>query len=76
MKINEKFLRSLKIDDVYGRWQWFNDPEVTKFMNKGKSENTVKKQLNFFNKTNNSKKYSIFAICEKIRKTYRHNRFA
>lgn len=68
MKINGKkiFLRSLNIDDVYGRWwQWFNDPEVTRFMNKGNSENNIKKQLNFFNKTNNSKKFSIFAICEK-----------
>ena len=39
-------LRTLNEQDAVGRWwQWFNDKEVTKFMNKGHHQNTPEKQL-------------------------------
>ena len=58
------FLRPVKEEDVYGRWwQWLNDPEVTRYLNKGHEENTVEKQLCFFRKINNDKN-AVFAICD------------
>ena len=61
------YLRPVRIDDVYGNWwKWFNDLEVTKYMNKGNEKNTPEKQRQFFEKVNGSKNYSVFAICEKF----------
>ena len=52
--IEEKiYLRSTIEKDVYGNWwKWFNDPEVTKYMNKGIVKNTIENQLAFFKKIN------------------------
>ena len=69
MRISGKkiFLRPLHIDDVYGNWwKWFNDKEVTRYMNKGNEKNTPEKQRLFFEKVNRSKYHRVFAICEKL----------
>jgi [ribosomal protein S5]-alanine N-acetyltransferase len=63
---NKIFLRSLTEQDVYGRWwKWFNDPEVTRFMNKGIEKNTPEKQLRFFNNITDNERFAVYAICEK-----------
>lgn len=52
--------------DVYGNWwKWFNDEEVTKYLDKGHERNTVQKQMEFFKKYSRSKKDLILAICDK-----------
>lgn len=59
------FLRLPCERDVYGMWwQWFNDAEVTRYMNKGEEENTTEKQVAFFRKVNESENDFILAICD------------
>ena len=59
-------LRVLKRKDLNGNWyKWFNNKTVTKFMHKGEFRNTRTKQLEYFNKINQSKHDIIFAICNK-----------
>ena len=56
-------LKSLNQQDAVGRWwQWFNDKEVTKFMNKGHNQNTPEQQLDFFNKVKNSNQDCVLGI--------------
>ncbi len=56
-------LKTLNQQDVVGRWwQWFNDKEVTKYMNKGHYRNTPEKQLDFFNKVKNSNQDCVLGI--------------
>ena len=67
-KIN---LRSIKQEDVYGNWWgWFNDPEVTLYMNKGVKNNTIEDQLAFYNKVVSSDNNLVLAICD--HKTNKH----
>ena len=64
-KADNFFIRHISKSDVYGNWwKWFNDTEVTLFMNKGISKNTIKKQLSFYEKINKSENDIIFAICD------------
>ena len=56
-------LRTLNEQDAVGRWwQWFNDKEVTKYMNKGHYINTPEKQLDFLNKVKNSNRDCVLGI--------------
>ena len=56
-------LKTLNQQDAVGRWwQWFNDKEVTKYMNKGHHQNTPEKQLDFFNKVKNSNQDCVLGI--------------
>ena len=56
-------LRTLNQHNAVGRWwQWFNDKEVTKYMNKGHYKNTPEKQLDFLNKVKNSNQYFVLGI--------------
>jgi len=56
-------LRTLNEQDAVGRWwQWFNDKEVTKYMNKGHYINTPEKQLDFLNKVQNSNRDCVLGI--------------
>lgn len=65
------FLRSLREEDVYGRWwQWFNDPVVTEHMNKGYEANTPEKQLDFYRTMSASNTDLVLGICD--RETQRH----
>ena len=66
MMVGQKiYIRSIQEADVYGRWwQWFNDPEVTRHMNKGQEFNSIEKQLAFFNKMRISEGDCVLAICE------------
>ena len=67
-KIN---LRSIREEDVYGNWwRWFNDPEVTLYMNKGVKNNTIEDQLAFYNKVVSSDNNLVVAICD--HKTNKH----
>ena len=60
------FLRNIKEKDVYGNWwKWFNDPDVTAYMNKGQIKNTIQKQLEFYKKVAESKNDLVFAICNR-----------
>ena len=39
-----------------GSWKWLNDKRVTSFMDKGHKNHTLKDQLDYFKKINNSNK--------------------
>lgn len=57
-------LREPDEKDAYGKWwEWFNDREVTRYMNKGNEKNTPEKQLAFLKKTSQSENDFILAIC-------------
>ena len=57
------YLRTLNHKDAIGHWwKWFNDKEVTKFMNKGHEENTPKKQLDFLKRMELSTKDCVLGI--------------
>ncbi len=48
---DDLYLRTLNHKDATSYWwKWFNDKDVTRFMNKGHEENTPKKQLEFLKK--------------------------
>lgn len=65
------FLRLLTEEDVYGRWwEWFNDGEVTKYLNKGQERNTVEKQMSFFRKVNDSGCDFVAGICDSANKRH------
>lgn len=56
-------LRTLNQQHAFGRWwQWFNDKEVTRYMNKGHHQNTPEKQLDFLNKVKNSNQDCVLGI--------------
>jgi len=59
------FLRAPTELDVYGKWwQWFNDAEVSRYMNKGQEKNTVEKQLVFYRKIKTSESDFVACICD------------
>ena len=59
------YLRGLREEDLSGRWyQWFNDPETTRFQNKGYAPNTPHAQRAYFEKLRNSKEDVVFAIVD------------
>lgn len=61
-------IRVIKKTDLNGDWyKWFNNKEITKFMNKGEFKNTRIKQSEYFSIINKSKTDIIFAICNKNR---------
>jgi len=60
------FLRTLAEKDVHGNWwKWFNDKEVTRYLNKGHEKNTPEKQMEFFRKVKNSDRDFILGICDR-----------
>ena len=60
---NHISLRTLhESDAVSNWWKWFNDKDVTKYMNKGHEENTPEKQLNFLKKVQLSNKDCVLGI--------------
>lgn len=63
---NEVYLRPINIKDARSEWySWLNDPEVTKYQNKGIFPNTKRKQIEYFKKILKSENDVIFAIIEK-----------
>lgn len=56
-------LRALSRKDALGSWwEWFNDKEVTRFMNKGDQKNTPQKQIEFYEKMKLSDKDCVLGI--------------
>ena len=56
-------LRILNQRDAIGSWwEWFNDKEVTRYMNKGYEENTPQKQSDFLKKMKLSNKDCVLGI--------------
>lgn len=56
-------LRQLNRKDVFGPWwEWFNDKEVTKFMNKGHQKNSPQMQLKFYEKMEHSNSDCVLGI--------------
>lgn len=64
--LNQKQSIKLKIykkDNVLnGSWRWLNDNRVTSLMDKGHKKNTLKDQLDYLKKINQSKNDILFAI--------------
>lgn len=61
------YLRGLREEDLNGRWfQWFNNPEITRFQNKGYIPNTPQAQKCYFDKIQTSNSDIIFAIIDDI----------
>ncbi len=59
------YLRGLRDEDLSGRWfQWFNDPETTRFQNKGYVPNTPHAQRAYFEKIRASREDVVFAIVD------------
>jgi len=59
------FLRSLRKKDASENWwKWFNDDNVTRYMAKGASKNTIAKQVAFFERITESKNDLALAICD------------
>lgn len=59
------YLRGLREEDLSGRWfQWFNDPETTRFQNKGYLPNTPHAQRAYFERIRSSKEDIVFAIVD------------
>lgn len=60
------YLRLPQDSDLKGRWyQWFNDPIVTRYQNKGIFPNTAGRQKKYYLFAMNSKSDIVFAIIEK-----------
>ena len=61
------YMRSPERRDVEGRWyQWFNDPEVTRYLNKrGYFPNTVEEQMRFYETIGHNQNEIILSIIEK-----------
>jgi len=65
------YLRAPQAQDLEGPWfEWFNDPVVTKYQNKGIFPNTLEKQKAYLASLENSCGDVIFAIIDK--KTDKH----
>ena len=72
LKKDNCILRSIERKDVYGNWwKWFNDPDVTAYMNKGQFKNTIEKQLEFYEKIKKSNTDFVLAICDAFSKNSR-----
>ena len=60
------YLRPLRASDVTGRWwQWFNDPEVTRFQAKGYYPNTPESQAQYFASLQGSRTQVVLAIVDR-----------
>lgn len=57
-------LREMRIHDVPIWYSWFNDLEITQFMNKGQFPNTEMSQEDFYRKLTQSKTDVQFAIVD------------
>ena len=67
----EIYLRPANIKDTNKDWYtWLNDPEITKYQNKGIFPNTKKKQKEYLKKVLNSENDIVFAIIEKRSKKH------
>lgn len=56
-------LRALHENDLKTGWgDWFNDPEITRFMGRGAFPNTSAAQRKFFEQISNSSSDAVFAI--------------
>jgi len=63
---NKVYLRALEEADLEGNWyKWFNDPDVTKYLQKGFFPNTKEKQRAHLEKMNNSSSDLLLAIISK-----------
>ena len=59
------FLRSLRKKDASENWwKWLNNDNVTRYMAKGASKNTIAKQVAFFERITESKNDLALAICD------------
>jgi len=60
------FLRAPEEKDLEGNWyRWLNDPEVTRFQNKGIFPNTREKQRTYYQSMMDSRSDVLLAIVEK-----------
>ena len=65
------YLRAANIKDAESDWySWLNDPEVTKYQNKGIFPNTKRKQKEYMNKILKSENDIVFAIVEKRKRRH------
>lgn len=59
------YLRGLKEDDLSGRWyQWFNDPDINRFQNKGYFPNTPQAQKDYFEEIQENNQNIVLAIID------------
>lgn len=60
------YLRPPERRDVEGRWyQWFNDPEVTRYLKRGTFPNTYEEQILFYENMGKNRDELILAIVDK-----------
>ncbi len=58
------YLRAPTIEDAEGGWyEWFSDPETTKFLIDRYMPNTREAQIEFFQSLSHSKNRAVFSIC-------------
>jgi len=58
-------LKEVDISNIDSWYKWLNDPEITKYQDKGKFPNTKEKQYNYITKMQNSNNNVLFAITYK-----------
>jgi ribosomal-protein-alanine N-acetyltransferase len=65
------YLRGLRESDLDGRWaEWFNDPVVTKYQNKGYYPNTREKQRAYYESVVTSRTDVVLAIIDRKKGTH------
>lgn len=63
LDLGEIYLRSLCLNDLDGNWyMWLNDPEVTRYQDKGIFPNSFEKQKSYFEYLSKSQNDIVFAI--------------
>lgn len=71
LESKDLMLRAPAVKDLAGNWyKWLNDPEVTRYQNKGHYKNTRKKQGEYLEATLKNDRDVLFAIIDK--RTGRH----
>lgn len=59
------YLRAPSLEDAEGPWyEWFSDPETTKYLADRYLPNSKEKQVSFFHSLNNSSDRVVFSICK------------
>lgn len=59
------YLRAPTIEDAQGAWyEWFSDPEITKYLGDRYLPNSKEAQIEFFESLLHSKDRVVFSICK------------
>ena len=61
---SQVYLRAPTIEDAEGSWyEWFSDPEITKFLADRYMPNTRDAQIEFFKSLSDKKDRAVFSVC-------------